>query len=336
MKKITLLLLLLLMSAVSWAQITVSVDVSEINAGGVNIVTPATPGGSDWAEVAATDEGNGVFSYTFSSVNAGVKVEYLWKIYYTAGGNEVESLVGKIRGGDVENDLGANLPDQEKLNTNYFDYCNRAVLSSGAPYTAQRYFFNSIRQPGVDYPEITVTAPAGNNLVIDYSANNWSEFHGPGATDNGNGTHTIIVDPTTSFEYKWVDLTTTTSEDLLTCTNDGVLINTDNSNYANRIHAAGQDRSDDFGVCPSTASIDENDLITLVTFPNPSNSGWNIKTSNTVINSVEVFNLLGKRVVSQKNNSTDVAISTDGLTSGIYLARVTTDLGTKTIKLIKN
>ena len=170
MKKITLLLLL--MSAVSWAQITVSVDVSEINAGGVNIVTPATPGGSDWNEFAAVDEGNGVFSYTFSSVNVGVKVEYVWKIYYTAGGVEQESLLGKIRGGDVENDLGANLPAQELLNTDYSSYCNRAVLSSGAPYTAQRYFFNSIRQPGVDYPEITVTAPAGNNLVIDYSANN--------------------------------------------------------------------------------------------------------------------------------------------------------------------
>jgi hypothetical protein len=334
MKKITLLLLL--MSTVSWAQITVSVDVSEIGAGGVNIVTPATPGGSDWSEAAATDEGNGVFSYTFSSVAAGVKVEYIWKIYYTAGGNEVESLLGKIRGGDVENDLGANLPAQEVLNTDFSSYCNRAVLSSGAPYTAQRYFFNSIRQPGVDYPEITVTAPAGNNLVIDYSSNSWSTFHGPGARDNGNGTHTIIVDPTTAFEYKWVNLTTTTSEDLLTCANDGVLINTDNSTYANRIHAAGQDRSDDFGVCPTTASIDENDLISLVTFPNPSNTNWNIKTANSVITSVEVFNLLGKRVLSQKNNSTDVAISTEGLTNGIYLARVTTDLGTKSIKLIKN
>ncbi|MGB2111046.1 MAG: hypothetical protein ACPHY8_04170, partial [Patescibacteria group bacterium] len=40
--------------------------------------------------------------------------------------------------------------------------------------------FNSFRQPGVDYPELVVTAPAGNNLVIDYSSNGWSEYHGPG------------------------------------------------------------------------------------------------------------------------------------------------------------
>jgi hypothetical protein len=48
-----------------------------------------------------------------------------------------------------------------------------------------------------------------------------------------------------------------------------------------------------------------------------------------------VFNLLGKRVVLRKNNSTDIAISTQGLTSGIYIARITTEQGTKSVKLIK-
>jgi len=84
-----------------------------------------------------------------------------------------------------------------------------------------------------------------------------------------------------------------------------------------------------------TASTDDFNTVELTTYPNPSNTDWNIKTSNSVITSVEVFNLLGKSVISRTNNSTDIAISTEGLTSGIYLARVTTDLGTKTIKLIK-
>ena len=71
-------------------------------------------------------------------------------------------------------------------------------------------------------------------------------------------------------------------------------------------------------------------------YPNPSSSDWNFRTPNTVIKSVEVFNLLGKRVVSQRNNSTDIAISTQGLTSGIYIARITTEQGAKSVKLIKN
>lgn len=84
-----------------------------------------------------------------------------------------------------------------------------------------------------------------------------------------------------------------------------------------------------------TASTDDFNVVELSTYPNPSSTDWNIKASNSAITSVEVFNLLGKRVLTQKNNGTDVVVSTQGLTSGIYIARVTTDLGTKTIKLIK-
>jgi hypothetical protein len=84
-----------------------------------------------------------------------------------------------------------------------------------------------------------------------------------------------------------------------------------------------------------TAGLEDNNIIDVSVYPNPSNSIWNFRTGNTVITSVEVFNLLGKRVVSQNNNSTNVAISTQGLTSGIYIARITTEQGTKSVKLIK-
>ena len=86
----------------------------------------------------------------------------------------------------------------------------------------------------------------------------------------------------------------------------------------------------------ATASIEENELINIYIYPNPSNSDWNFKTSNTIINSIEVFNLLGKRIVLQNNNSSEVSISTQELTSGIYIARITTEQGTKNVKLIKN
>ncbi|MDB2418161.1 lamin tail domain-containing protein, partial [Flavobacteriaceae bacterium] len=54
----------------------------------------------------------------------------------------------------------------------------------------------------------------------------------------------------------------------------------------------------------ATAGVDDNSFVNVSVYPNPSNSNWNFRTGNTVINSVEVFNLLGKRVVSQNNNST--------------------------------
>ena len=85
----------------------------------------------------------------------------------------------------------------------------------------------------------------------------------------------------------------------------------------------------------ATAGVDDNSFVNVSVYPNPSNSNWNFRTGNTVITSVEVFNLLGKRVVSQNNNSTEITISTQGLTSGIYIARITTEQGVKSVKLIR-
>ena len=85
----------------------------------------------------------------------------------------------------------------------------------------------------------------------------------------------------------------------------------------------------------ATAGVDDNSFVNVSVYPNPSNSNWNFRTGNTVITSVEVFNLLGKRVVSQNNNSTEIAISTQGLSSGIYIARITTEQGVKSVKLIR-
>lgn len=81
--------------------------------------------------------------------------------------------------------------------------------------------------------------------------------------------------------------------------------------------------------------LNELDIIDLTAFPNPSNTMWNIKTSKTLITSIDVFNSAGKRVVSLKNNSNEVVVSTKGLVNGIYIARVTTGMGTKSFLLTK-
>jgi hypothetical protein len=107
---------------------------------------------------------------------------------------------------------------------------------------------------------------------------------------------------------------------------DGWNANAETTTYVDNITALSS----------ATASIEENELINIYIYPNPSNSDWNFKTSNTIINSVEVFNLLGKRIVLENNNSSEVSISTQELTSGIYIARITTEQGTKNVKLIKN
>lgn len=85
----------------------------------------------------------------------------------------------------------------------------------------------------------------------------------------------------------------------------------------------------------SVASTDDVSRIESSVYPNPSNSEWNIRTSNTTIKSIEVYNLLGRRVLSREYNSAQVSISNRELASGIYLAKINTELGTKSMKLIK-
>ena len=86
----------------------------------------------------------------------------------------------------------------------------------------------------------------------------------------------------------------------------------------------------------ATASLENNNLFDTKVYPNPTSDTWIISTPNNIITSIEVFNLLGKRVVSQVNNSNNIIVSTQGLTNGIYIARITTEQGTKSLKLIKN
>ena len=85
-----------------------------------------------------------------------------------------------------------------------------------------------------------------------------------------------------------------------------------------------------------TASLENNNLFDTKVYPNPTSDTWIISTPNNIITSIEVFNLLGKRVVSQVNNSNNIIVSTQGLTNGIYITRITTEQGTKSVKLIKN
>ena len=50
---------------------------------------------------------------------------------------------------------------------------------------------------------------------------------------------------------------------------------------------------------------------------------------------IKVFDILGKQVLLVPVSGNSVIISSDGLGSGIYLAKINTDFGATTMKLIK-
>ena len=83
-------------------------------------------------------------------------------------------------------------------------------------------------------------------------------------------------------------------------------------------------------------STNEFDLNDFTVSPNPTNNVWNVKTNNQEITAINVFDILGKEVVRLAPNNTEASIDASQLNDGIYLAKISTKKGTKTIKLVKN
>ncbi|GAA4268782.1 glycosyl hydrolase [Hyunsoonleella aestuarii] len=70
-------------------------------------------------------------------------------------------------------------------------------------------------------------------------------------------------------------------------------------------------------------------------FPNPTKDIWRVKTQNTNIKSIRVFDIMGKRVLTLSPYSSEAIIDGLSLVSGLYFAKIETESGTSSLKLIK-
>ncbi len=85
----------------------------------------------------------------------------------------------------------------------------------------------------------------------------------------------------------------------------------------------------------ATLGVKEFTIEGLKIHPNPSNNTWSISTKNQVIKSIELFNVLGAKVLTVKPNALSTNVDASTLAPGMYITNVTTELGTATRKLIK-
>ncbi|MEM5565004.1 T9SS type A sorting domain-containing protein [Psychroserpens sp. AS72] len=81
-------------------------------------------------------------------------------------------------------------------------------------------------------------------------------------------------------------------------------------------------------------SVNEFDTAQFSAYPNPTNDNWNISSSIS-INTVVVYDILGKKVMSLTPNQNEIVIDASKLNSGMYFAKIASDNGSKTIRLIK-
>ena len=80
-------------------------------------------------------------------------------------------------------------------------------------------------------------------------------------------------------------------------------------------------------------SINDNILSPITISPNPTKGLVTITAPNTIIKSVRVYDMLGKQVLTQKNYTQTINLTT--LQSGFYLIKVETEQGTLVKKIVK-
>ena len=83
----------------------------------------------------------------------------------------------------------------------------------------------------------------------------------------------------------------------------------------------------------STASVEDNKAI-ISMYPNPAINGLKISAEGT-IDTVYIYNVLGKKIMSVNVNNTQDDIDISNLTSGVYLIKFTVDGRVGTSKFIK-
>ena len=71
-------------------------------------------------------------------------------------------------------------------------------------------------------------------------------------------------------------------------------------------------------------------------YPNPSSSIVNISSDvNAIISTIEMLDLNGRVIKSQKINATEGQISVSDLATGMYMMKITTDQGVAVKKIVK-
>jgi hypothetical protein len=70
-------------------------------------------------------------------------------------------------------------------------------------------------------------------------------------------------------------------------------------------------------------------------YPNPTRDSWTVKTDSQELVSIELYDVLGKNVLTLSPNSRETIIDATGFKTGLYFAKIITAKGVTSIKLLK-
>ena len=92
----------------------------------------------------------------------------------------------------------------------------------------------------------------------------------------------------------------------------------------------------DVGENCSTMSVNTVDQNLFKLYPNPTQDQWTITTTNSQkIISIQLYDYLGKAIMTLEPQSSEAVIYVNDMISGLYFAQIKTAKGSKTLKLVK-
>ena len=211
------------------------------------------------------------------------------------------------------------------------------VMIEGNP--TKKYTVLNFNGTETTSPSIDATTPGMMYFHMDIWTPNSSTFRVKLVDFKGDGYQGANGDTEAELSFtpnqgEWVSLDIPLSD----FTNAGMTAMTDINQLVISSDPAGESTvfidNVYFATEASLAVKTKSNIITSV-YPNPSTSDWNF-ISEQPIDQVEIFDITGKKVISEKLGSKQFTISGSQLPSGVYFAKMNTNQSFKTIKLIKN
>ncbi len=313
MKKITFLLVCVMTMSFAHAQLT-SVAIVGDGVGGWP-GSAGNPGPTDINQMTSSDGIHwSIANLTVTAGAAKFRGNNAWDLPYNWGGTTFSSGTAIVNGGDISTTAGTY---NVSFNSDTFAYTfvlvtggaltSVAIVGSGAggwPGDAGNPGPVDVHQMGtVDGVNWTL-----NNLTLTTGAvkfrgnNSWDEPYNWGGTTFPSGTGSVNGPdiPTTAGTYN-------------------VSFNSTTNVYA-------------FG---SVLGIDEQNSSFFRLYPNPTNNVWNFNSSTVIIQRIELYDILGKNIISITPNRLEANVDASNLAKGIYIAKIIANNNTATVRLIK-
>jgi len=163
--------------------------------------------------------------------------------------------------------------------------------------------------------------------------NGWDGFANPLSNMGGDMWSVTLPLPESYTEFKfqldgWADQEILVSGSIGTVTNSG---------FTNRyLNILGDSVKNYVWNTETTLNTQEFTADSCKIYPNPTNNSWNVITDDITISTIELYDISGRKIVSMTSNSLQTTIDGSRLQRGVYFAKVNTDRGSTSIKLVKN